>query len=266
MDLYGGFDMQKAVELKSGELTLRGMLHTPAGVTGKVPMVCIFHGFTGNKMEPHFIFVKLSRMLEAKGIASVRFDFSGSGESDGDFVDMTILGELREAKDILDYVKTLDFVDKERIAAVGLSMGGAVASMLAGDRVDDIKALCLWAPAGNMGELILKRDNAAENSSLEKHGYTDIGGLLLGKEFIEEVINLDIFEKASHFDKNVLLIHGNGDQTVPFSTSERYLEVYETRAVLHTIENGDHTFNRKTWEDEVLDYTIGFLEEELKSI
>ena len=58
--------MQKAIELVSQGLTLRGMLHMPENVPGKVPVVVIFHGFTGNKMEPHFIFVKLSRMLEKK--------------------------------------------------------------------------------------------------------------------------------------------------------------------------------------------------------
>lgn len=82
--------MQNAVELQSRGLTLRGMLHIPANISGKIPMVVIFHGFTGNKMEPHFILVKLSRLLETKGIASVRFDFAGSGESDGDFSEMTI--------------------------------------------------------------------------------------------------------------------------------------------------------------------------------
>jgi alpha/beta superfamily hydrolase len=95
--------MQKAVEIQSRNLTLRGMLHIPEGVSGKVPIVCIFHGFTGNKMEPHFIFVKLSRMLEARGIASIRFDFGGSGESDGDFIDMTISHELEEAIDFFKF-------------------------------------------------------------------------------------------------------------------------------------------------------------------
>lgn len=60
------------------------MLHVPGDANGKLPIVCIYHGFTGNKMEPHFIFIKLSRLLEKKGIASVRFDFGGSGEGDGD--------------------------------------------------------------------------------------------------------------------------------------------------------------------------------------
>ena len=66
--------MQKAVELRSQGLTLRGMLHMPDNTTHKVPVVVLFHGLTGSKMAPHFIFVKLSSMHEKKGIASVRFE------------------------------------------------------------------------------------------------------------------------------------------------------------------------------------------------
>jgi uncharacterized protein len=270
--------MQKAVEIQSNGLTLRGMLHVPDDIKGKIPVACIFHGFTGNKMEPHFIFVKLSRMLEKKGIASVRFDFSGSGESDGEFADMTISKELIDAKNILDYVKALDFVDKSKIGVVGLSMGGAVASMLAGDCSDEVASLCLWAPAGVMATLAIEYMNqhmakaASANSTTDTINSTnldhtpesfDIGGLLLGRGFVEDIVKVDIYEKASHYDKNVLILHGDKDATVPLSASEKYLEVYGTKSALHIIEGADHTFNKKVWEDEVLDFTLGFLEGEL---
>jgi esterase/lipase len=258
--------MQRAVEIQSRNLTLRGMLHIPEKVTKKIPILCIFHGFTGNKMEPHFIFVKLSRMLEAKGIASIRFDFSGSGESDGDFIDMTISHELEEAMDILNYAKSLDFVDTSKIGVLGLSMGGAVASMLAGDCKNDIKSLCLWAPAGNMGELVTRGRSEDEINEMHKIGFWDLGGLSLGSGFLNDILSLDIYSKAASYDKNVLLLHGTKDQTVPMSTSEKYLEIYETRGVLHFIEESDHTFNKKEWEEEVLDYTLGFFEGELKDL
>jgi pimeloyl-ACP methyl ester carboxylesterase len=240
------------------------MLHIPEETAEKFPIVCIFHGFTGNKMEPHFIFVKLSRMLEARGIASVRFDFGGSGESDGYFIDMTISHELEEAVDILNYVRSLKFVDKDKIGVLGLSLGGAVASMLAGICRDDVNSLCLWAPAGNMGELVTRGRSDDDVNKLRSSGYWDVGGLLLGSGFIEDVMNLDIYAKAEGFDKNVLILHGDKDQSVPVSTSERYLEIYETHGALHIIEGSDHTFNKKEWEEEVLDYTMGFFEEELK--
>lgn len=255
--------MQRAVEIQSRKLTLRGMLHTPDNVSEKIPVVCIFHGFTGTKVEPHFIFVKLSRRLEKAGIASVRFDFGGSGESDGDFRDMTILTELEDAKAILDYAKSLTFADPERIGVVGLSMGGAVASLLAGDRKEDVAALCLWAAAGNLGELIVQDRTPDELRILRSTGCFDMHGNVIGAGFLDAALELDIFQKAASYDKRVLLIHGDKDQSVPYEVSERYLEIYGSRADLHTISGGDHTFNKKEWEEEVLDYTVGFLAGEL---
>jgi len=257
--------MQRAVELNSNGLTLRGTLHVPDKMNKKNPIVCIFHGFTGNKMEPHFIFVKLSRMLEKNGIASIRFDFGGSGESDGDFVNMTLSKELEDAKNILNYVKNLDFVDTNKIAVVGFSMGGAVAGMLAGERRNDVKALCLWAPAGVMREIIIQGKSEEDIQNMRKIGYCDIGGLLLGINFLDDIQSLDIYQKSATYDKNVIILHGGKDSTVPISASEKYLEIYETKGALHVVQGADHTFNNKAWEDEVLDYTIGFLKEELKA-
>jgi len=161
--------MQQAVEIISNGNILRGMVNKPDDIIGKVPTVIILHGFGGNKMGPHFIFVKLSRLLETIGIASVRFDFAGSGESDGEFSEMTVSGELCDARSILQYVKTLDFVDTKNIAIVGFSMGGAIASMLAAEYKKYIHSLCLWAPAGNMGEIVLKDWIGSKYPEFEKN-------------------------------------------------------------------------------------------------
>ncbi|MGE5614239.1 MAG: alpha/beta hydrolase [Bacillota bacterium] len=255
--------MQKAVEMVSQGLTLRGMLHMPDKSEGNVPVVVLFHGFTGNKMEPHFIFVKLSRMLEKKGIASVRFDFGGSGESDGDFVNMTLSGEVRDAHNILDYVKQLDGIDTGRIGAAGLSMGGAVASILASERNDEIKCLCLWAPAGNISALLTSNLSENDICLLRKKGFLDRAGFLVGANFIDDVAKLNIYEMAKNYRKNVLLLHGDNDTAVPVSASETYLRNYGATAELKVISGADHTFNRFEWEKEVLDSTVEFFCKEL---
>lgn len=251
--------MQKAVEIVDQRgLTLRGMLHIPDGMAGKVPVVAIYHGFTGNKMEPHFIFVKLSRALEKKGIASVRFDFAGSGESDGDFIDMTVSGEISDAKCILDYARSLDFVDKERVGIVGLSLGGAIASSVAGTQRDKVKALVLWAPAGNA--LKHMKNDPERQKAMQEKGYVDLGGLLLGKGFVDDLDKVDIYADAALYDKEVLIVHGSADQAVPLRvSSDEYAAVYGDRMTLHVIDGADHTFNKKEWEEEAIGVTVDYL-------
>ncbi|NMA96269.1 MAG: alpha/beta hydrolase [Clostridiales bacterium] len=256
--------MQRAIELDRGGLMLRGMLHRPDNGVDNVPLAILFHGFTGNKMESHFMFVKLSRKLEEAGIASLRFDFLGSGESDGDFQDMTFAGELRDAEIILEYAKSLDWVDKGNIFIVGLSMGGAIASVLAGKYSNDIKRLCLWGPAGNMPELIKRRaQELIDSKELDsEQPYYDLGGLLLGKRFIDDIENTDIYGEASLYEGDVFIVHGEKDMAVPLSASYEYLSIYGDRAKLYIIEDADHTFNKYEWESLAIGKTADFLKGE----
>ena len=90
--------MQKYVEIKRDGLTLRGMLHVPDNVSSKVPMVILLHGFCDDRNEINFVHNELSQRLCDAGIASVRFDMNGSGESDGRFEDMTISSESRRMR------------------------------------------------------------------------------------------------------------------------------------------------------------------------
>ncbi|MBU3100525.1 MULTISPECIES: alpha/beta hydrolase [Clostridium] len=256
--------MQKVVEIDSENLRLRGMLHIPENINNKVPIVIIFHGFCGDKMGPHFIFVKLSRLLEKAGIACIRFDFAGSGESDGDFIDMTMDTELKDANNILNYVRTLDFVDNDRIGIVGLSMGGAIASMLAGERKSDIETLCLWAPAGNMGEIILEKHYiGAGFEEFMQNGYFDVEGLLVGTKFVDNVKNIKIYEKAAEYDKKSLIIHGDKDDVVSLSASQKYIDFWGDSSLFKVINGANHTFDKREWEEQVIDSTIEFIEKQL---
>ncbi|MCB2295698.1 alpha/beta hydrolase [Clostridium algoriphilum] len=256
--------MQKEIELESGNLMLRGMLHLPEVINDKVPIVIIYHGLCGDKMGPHFIFVKLSRLLERVGIASVRFDFAGSGESEGDFIDMTMGTELKDANNILDYVRTLDFVDKDKIGIIGLSMGGAIASMIAGNRKSDIKTMCLWAPAGNMEEIILDNNYIGDNyEEFRQKGYFDAEGLPIGTGFVDYLKGLTIYEKAAAYDKKSLIIHGDKDEVVLLSTSQKYINFFKKSSQLKIISGANHTFDKKEWEEQVIKHTLEFLQVEL---
>ncbi|MGQ9778760.1 MAG: GNAT family N-acetyltransferase [Bacillota bacterium] len=249
---------QEAVELLTGRLILRGMIHRPTAA-GRYPAVVLYHGFTGQKTEKNFLFVRFSRALSALGFVCVRFDFSGSGESDGDFAEMTFSGEVAEAKQILDYTLGLPFVDPARVCLVGLSMGGAIASIVAGDEPSKVRALVLWAPAGNMPQLMKALETPERLADLEKHGRIDIGGLWLGRSFLTDLAGWDIYGRAGGFPGPVLIIHGDADAVVPITASYRYKEIYGPRATLHVIPGGDHTFNRADWAEEVMSFTRNFL-------
>lgn len=250
--------MQQAVSLLHNNQVMRGMAHIPLLEQKKARAVILLHGFTGSKLEPHRFFLKISRELEALGIASFRFDFLGSGESDGNFEDMTVLNELAEAETILEYVRSHPNIDKEKVIVLGFSMGGLVASLLAGDHPEKIEKLILLAPAGSMAaEAKVMETNS---TYIEEENAFDIGGNLIGKDFIEELNTIDVWERAKTFKYDVLLIHGSSDQAVSVEDSKKYQEkYYQGQARLHIVNGADHTFNSYHWEKEVIENICEFV-------
>src|SRR5690242_9112874 len=109
--------IERAVEFQTtGAKTLRGVLHQPAeGVPGPAPAVVFFHGFTGNRMESHWMFVRCSRALAEAGVASLRFDFYGSGESDGEFRQMTLTGEIADGRAAVAFLRKQNGIDPQRV-------------------------------------------------------------------------------------------------------------------------------------------------------
>ncbi|WP_268821841.1 alpha/beta fold hydrolase [Paenibacillus tarimensis] len=250
--------MQQAITLNYEGKTLRGMEHIPAASQGPLPAVIMFHGFTGTKLGSHRFFLKISRQLEKLGYAVFRYDFYGSGESDGDFEEMTVSGELADANAILDQVRADPRIDNSRISVIGFSMGGLIASVLAGDRPDDIDRLILLAPAGIMKELI--KAAAGDYLASSDAETFDWGGNLIGRAFSVDLETFDVFGRSKAFQKDVLLIHGTEDKTVPAAVSQMYKEqVYGDRARIHYIANCDHNFNSHAWESELIEQIGQFM-------
>ena len=251
--------MQQAITLDFQGMTLRGMEHVPERRDGeRLPAVILYHGFTGNKLEGHRLFLKISRELSKIGYAAFRYDFIGSGESDGDFENMTVTKEIAEAGAILDSVRQDPRIDPDRVILLGMSMGGLVASVLAGDRPQDVDKLVLLCPAGNMYELVKPMlDTYLADPNLK---VVDWAGNLVGRAFGEDMKALDVYGRAKHYPGQVLLIHGTNDPTVPFQVSGLYKErCYGERVTIHPIEGADHSFNKHEWEQDVLLTILSFL-------
>lgn len=250
-----------AIEIKNNNKTLRGMIHKPES-KNKVPLAVFCHGFTGHKHEKHNMFVKTARALEEAGIASLRFDFAGSGESDGDFRDMTFSSEVSDALSAVEYARSLDFVDASHIYIIGLSMGGAVAGAAAAQR-GDVAKLCIWAGAGDLYN-VLKNFIIAETGGyvLDDSGYIDVSGNITGKALLKEAERTDVFAQSVGYTNPVMIVHGDNDTIVPVDNAYRYKEIYGDRASLHIVKGANHTFDSREWETDVIQKTVEFLSQE----
>jgi dipeptidyl aminopeptidase/acylaminoacyl peptidase len=240
--------MMRFVEFPGPEGTLRGSLHVPEG-RGPHAGVVVLHGFTGMRLESGFLFVSLSRALEAAGLASLRFDFYGSGESDGEFVEMTAATERADAMVALDYFKSLPEIDAGRIGLMGLSMGGFITACTLGSR-DDIRAAALWSAAAQSPKRWKDRVDEKAAASLRQRGWMDRGGLQVGRGFLEDLPKHDPYCEVARFGGPVLVVHGTADDTVPLEEAQGYVRALGGRGggvCEHLyVEGGGHVF--ANWE------------------
>ena len=240
---------------------LKALIQKPELKQGeKCPMVIFCHGFSGTKDGP--LFELIADTLQAHGIASIRFDFNGHGESEGEFKDMTVPNEIVDAKKVVEYVRDLRYVSD--LAIVGHSQGGVVASMTAGQLSEELgepafKAVALMAPAAVL------RDDAIRGSTMGKSydpfdpgEYVELwGGLKLGGNYIRTAFSLPIYETAAKYQGSALIVHGNADRVVPYTYGERFHQIWP-KSSLVILEYFDHGFSQNVYmsTDIVSDYLI----------
>ena len=256
--------MERTVELRRPAGRMRGMLHLPDRRSFRPPWpgVVLYHGFTGGRAEARFLFVGFSRLLARHGVASARFDFMGSGESDGEFQDMTLSGEIADARSVLDWFRRVRGVDRGRVFLLGLSMGGSVSGYVAGERGEEVRGLVLWAPAGEMGERIQERGEAlraAPAAAGPAPDLSDFNGLHIGQGFVPDALGLRILERSAAYSGPVLVVFGTADPTVPPAVARRYAELYGGRARLVPIQGAGHVFEGAAWREELYRQSLEFI-------
>ncbi len=230
---------------------LYGMLHVPEGEMPTMgwPSVVMLHGFTGGKADTHRLFVLLSRLLMQRGIASLRFDFRGSGDSQGDFSEMTISREGADTQAAFEYLRRQPTIDPQRVMLLGYSMGAIVASF----SLEQVKPhrLALWAPA--LPELWLGQLQAG----VLPPTVTDYLGWPLGRAFLQEMFRLDPLKSATRWGGVARVFHGDADLTCPHSFGLQYAQALGSELV--TISEAGHSFESLIQTDMLYQETARFL-------
>ncbi len=242
---------------------LRGMIHRPAALRSRRggPGVVLLHGFTGDRMESHWLFVKCSRALALSGIASLRFDFCGSGESEGEFPEVTPESEIADAHVAIEFFRRQKGVDPTRIGLLGLSLGGAIAASIA--RPDDVKALVLWSALAHPAEL-RKLAETHSNPVPGRNGAREYAGHEVSSGFLDSLDQIDPLGSLASFTGPTLVIHPECDEHLPVSHAEDFFRASRAEVKQKIIISGaDHTYTSIASEHEVIDKTVTWFSEHL---
>ena len=245
---------------------ISGTVVEPAG-DGPFPAVLMLHGFASSKDEVGDMYKRLAADLGARGIASLRIDFRGWGESGGGMENSTVTGMVEDAATAYAYLAGLDFVNADEIGLLGFSLGGAVSLVSSGQNPDWYQSVAIWSWGGNLAEEMSDSftqeqvDAAnAEGSVVIDLGWTEI---TLGADFFASLEMLDVEAEFLNYTNSFLVVAGTED------FSGGYVEWFLQNAqgelkAAYLVEGADHIYHvltdDQTVSNAVISTTAGWFE------
>jgi len=210
---------------------------------GPFPAVVMSHGYGSNREEAGGGYALMAPLLAEAGIASIRFDVIGCGESATDYMEFTLQANIDDAVKCADYIAGQSAVNADRIGVMGWSMGGGVALLAAGTDAR-FKSVLTWAGAYYDGAV-----NEEEYAIALKDGYYEStfewrDPLKQSPRMYEVQKQLKVSEIFPQSTAPVCAINGTLDDVVPPETADKIVALSEnpaSKAVL--LEGADHTFH-----------------------
>jgi uncharacterized protein len=228
--------MIEPFEVRSRGLRISGLLHVPKGGTGAFPCVVLSHGLVSSKESTKHI--ALSEALETARIASCRFDYHGCGESEGRIEETTLSIRIDNLVQVVEWLRRHASIDRDKIGLLGSSFGGATSlAVAAGD--DRIQCVSLWATPYLL-------ENKEDDS---------ISDIRFRQEIFEDFARYDLLAEARKVSRG-LVVHGEMDETVPFSEGRAIYQNLREPKRFELIEGADHVFTLPEHRDRAIGLAV----------
>ncbi|GMN09261.1 bifunctional alpha/beta hydrolase/OsmC family protein [Croceitalea sp. MTPC9] len=199
------------------------------------------HCFTCNK---NLLAVKnISKSLTNNGFAVLRFDFTGLGESDGDFADTNFSGNVE------DLVAASDFLKEDYVAPtllIGHSLGGA-AVVFAASEIPSVQAVATIGAPSNPVHVKHLFKSGLEEIKKEGEAVVNLGGrdFKIKKQFVDDLETKSLPETAKDLRKPLLVMHSPQDDTVGIKNAEEiYVSAHHPKSFV-SLDGADHLLSRK---------------------
>ncbi len=271
--------MEKPVTFKS-DAALRGILNIPEGARNGVVLV---HGWSGYRAGPHRMFVNAARRLANDGIASLRFDLRGRGDSDGDTNATDLDGMISDLLAATNFIRAEARV--ERVWPIGICSGGNV--VLGAASLDkSFAGLILWSTPlfalqkpptdralrsafflADYAKKLLRRETYAKLLA-GKIDFRAVTRTIKGRPkpdgFDPKDSRRDVMAELIGYRGPALFIYGSRDDE-SIGAPEYYAAFCKRRgirATFHTVEGANHSYYSIAWEREVIERTLRWLHAE----
>ncbi|QWX83021.1 OsmC family protein [Cellulophaga sp. HaHaR_3_176] len=231
----------KTISFKNSKgVILSGKLELPAN-QHPIAYALFAHCFTCNKnLTP---VRNISRALTLHGFGVIRFDFTGLGQSEGDFLDTNFSSNIQDLEDVANYM-AIELEAPKLI--IGHSLGGA-AAIYAAKEIGSVEAVAtIGAPSSPKHVQHLFKSGIEE---IEANGKAtvDIGGrpFAISKQFIDDISNKNMGDIVKSLRKPLLILHSPQDTTVGIkNAAEIYTEAMHPKSFV-SLDGADHLLSDK---------------------
>ncbi len=215
---------------------LVGIETVPSIKKEKYSTVILVHGF-GDTKEESGKFDNLAKNFSRAGFLVFRFDFSGRGESEGDYSRTSLSKQKSELDKILSFVKSHKLVDKRKIGILAQSFGTSVTVAL----TPKIKTIILMGSIAHPKKILgmlswEKLDQEDISKRIKSNGEV----ITIASQFWKDFDNYDLLEYIKKINCPILFIHGSKDNIVPISEMEAYFKNANKPKQKIIIEGADH--------------------------
>ena len=186
---------------------------------------------------------RIATALAAKGIAVLRFDFTGLGSSEGDFANSTF------SSNVADLVRAADHLRATREAPailIGHSLGGA-AILAAAGQIPDAKAIVtIAAPSDPAHVTGLFKDRIED---IRRHGKVEVSlagrPFHIKREFLDDITEHNLMEHVANLHKALLIMHAPADDTVGIDNATRIFVAAKHPKSFVSLAGADHLLSER---------------------
>lgn len=239
--------MENKIFIKSNKYNIPAICSFPDDVKN-FPAVILCHGTASHKDEIGDMYVMLANELLKSGIASIRFDYAGCGDSKALPQELTFYGEVEDTYEVYKYLLTCDNINKNKIGILGLSQGARIMAELF-KKVPEFKFGISWSGACQSDEGLFEEWHTGYYSEAVQNGYAIVpmtwgDNLIISKEWFDDVKKSTPLEGLKKYKGPVLAVAGVEDDIIPFEHTSEIIKMcsnIDSRAIIYP--GANHIFN-----------------------
>lgn len=213
---------------------LVGVLETPT--TSPRGWALFAHCFSCSKNT--LAATRISRELAASGIGTLRFDFTGLGESEGAFDERGFSGNV---DDLIQAVHWMAEQGRQVELLVGHSLGGAAIVVAAG-QLPQIKAVATLGAPADADHVISQFSHKVPEIEAQGRAEVDLAGraFVLQKAFLDDVKQARVRDAAANLKRPLLIMHSPTDQVVGIDNATALFVAAKHPKSFVSLDNADH--------------------------